>query len=141
MKRIHLHFNVNDLDESVRYYTALLGANPSIRKADYAKWLLDDPGLNLAVSTGSGTQGLSHLGVQVDRACDLERIRDRLTETKVPVDEEADAHCCYARSDKVWSRDPAGVVWESFLTHAVEQERDGAAHAAPRDPQAESCCA
>ena len=141
MKRIHMHISVDDLAKAIRYYTALLGAQPSVEKKDYAKWMLDDPGLNLAVSLGCGKRGLSHLGVQVEDPRDLEGIRTRLAQTAVGFEEESDAHCCYARSDKVWSRDPDGVVWESFLTHGSERERDGDAGAITKDVPVGSCCA
>lgn len=121
MNRLHVHIAVQDLAESVRYYTALFGEEPSVRKEDYAKWLLDDPRVNFAISARGRPPGLNHLGIQVETPAQLAAITQRLRSVEIPLHEENDAHCCYARSDKTWSTDPAGIRWESFYsrgTHA-----------------------
>lgn len=117
MKRFHVHVSVNNLAQSVRFYSTLFSAEPTVLKSDYAKWMLDDPRLNFAISTGSGAAGISHLGIQAEDAVELSEIYDRLSRAERPVVEETGAACCYARSDKQWVADPQGVPWETFFTH------------------------
>lgn len=116
MKRMHLHVGVDDLDQSIRFYSALFAAAPTVRQADYAKWMLDDPRLNFAISKGHATRGIEHVGIQVENAAELAEVRQRLEAAEGPKLEEAAASCCYAQSEKTWISDPQGVVWETFLT-------------------------
>ena len=114
MKRFHVHVAVPDLQESIRFYSTLFGAQPSVVKDDYAKWMLDDPRVNFAISEREGVKGVNHLGLQVDEAAELDEIHARLEAVGVGSVEEKGVSCCYARSDKHWTTDPAGVPWESF---------------------------
>ena len=117
MKRFHVHVGVADLDASIAFYSGLFGAQPSVAKPDYAKWMLDDPRLNFAISRKCGAdKGIEHLGVQVDDRAELAEVYGRLKAAKGPVLEEGATTCCYARSEKSWIADPDGVVWETFLT-------------------------
>jgi catechol 2,3-dioxygenase-like lactoylglutathione lyase family enzyme len=117
MKRLHVHVSVEDLAQSVRFYSALFGAEPTIAKPDYAKWMLDDPRVNFAISNRSGRTGLDHLGIQVETPEELLEVYDRLQRAERPVLEEGATTCCYANSEKAWTSDPQGLLWESFLTH------------------------
>jgi hypothetical protein len=129
MKRFHVHVSVDDLAHSVRFYSTLFASEPSVLEKDYAKWMLDDPRVNFAISTVGnhtgrldgadrvGRVGISHLGIQVEDETELAEVYDRLNRAEQPVIEEKNAVCCYARSDKQWIADPAGVAWETFLTH------------------------
>jgi len=117
MKRFHVHVSVEDLAQSVRFYSALFSAEPSVLKDDYAKWMLEDPRVNFAISTGSGESGISHLGIQAEDEDELAEVYDRLSRAERPVVEEKDTTCCYARSDKQWIADPQGVPWETFFTY------------------------
>lgn len=116
MKRFHIHVGVEKLDEAVRFYTALFGAEPIKKKPDYAKWLLDDPRVNFAISTRVKTKGMDHLGIQVDGEEELTQLRARLKAADMAVVEEGETVCCYARSDKSWVQDPAGIPWEAYRT-------------------------
>lgn len=114
MKRIHLHISVDDLERSVRFYETLFGAAPTSRKPDYAKWMLDDPAVNLAISTRGRAAGLDHIGVQTDTSEELSELAGRLKAAgETTFDQEATT-CCYARSDKSWVADPSGLRWETF---------------------------
>jgi len=116
MKRLHLHVSVPDLDQSIRFYETLFGAPPTVVKADYAKWMLDDPKVNLAISQRDRASGVDHVGIQVDSAEELGELATRLKAAgHVTLDQEATT-CCYAQSDKSWVTDPAGVRWETFHT-------------------------
>ena len=114
--RFHVHVAVPDLQQSIRFYSTLFGMQPSVVKEDYAKWMLEDPRVNFAISHRGGAEGLNHLGFQVDDAGELEQIHARLDQAEAAVTEEKDVACCYARSDKYWVTDPAGIAWESFQT-------------------------
>ncbi|HVA78404.1 MAG TPA: ArsI/CadI family heavy metal resistance metalloenzyme [Candidatus Binataceae bacterium] len=116
MKRFHVHVAVADLAESIRFYSTLFGAGPTVRKEDYAKWMLDDPRVNFAVSKTGSAAGLDHLGIQVESSDDLNQIAGRLADAARPVLEQKNAACCYARSDKAWTTDPQGLSWETFFT-------------------------
>jgi hypothetical protein len=109
--------SVDDLAQSVRFYSILFAADPTVLKDDYAKWMLDDPRVNFAISNGSGAAGISHLGIQAEDEGELAEIYDRLSRAERPVIEEKATTCCYAKSDKQWVADPQGVPWETFLTH------------------------
>ncbi len=114
MKRFHVHVAVPDLAESIGFYSTLFGAEPAVRKHDYAKWMLDDPRVNFAISQRGGSAGINHLGFQVDSDAELEAAHEQLAAAGRGVTAEKDANCCYARSDKYWVTDPAGVAWETF---------------------------
>jgi len=117
MKRLHLHVNVEDLAASVEFYATLFGASPSVEKPDYAKWLLDDPRVNFAISTRCGRKaGLDHFGIQADSRAELEEISERLTAADKALFKQTNAGCCYAVSDKAWVADPQGLAWETFHT-------------------------
>ncbi len=114
MKRFHVHVAVPDLAQSIRFYSTMFGAEPAVVKDDYAKWMLEDPRVNFAISQRGGTVGINHLGFQVDEAGELDELHSRLGAADAGVTQEKDVACCYARSDKYWVTDPAGVPWESF---------------------------
>jgi catechol 2,3-dioxygenase-like lactoylglutathione lyase family enzyme len=117
MKRLHVHVSVDDLGQSVRFYSTLFASEPAVLKDDYAKWMLDDPRVNFAISTGShAAKGIQHLGVQVESETELAEVCGRLREADRPVLEEGRTTCCYAKSEKSWIADPDGVVWEAFFT-------------------------
>ena len=116
MKRFHVHLHVDDLAENIRFYSTLFGAEPVVRHPDYAKWMLEDPRLNFALSTGGSGRGVGHLGLQVDEPGELADIAARGQAGGLDGREEKQASCCYARSNKHWFRDPQGVVWEAFET-------------------------
>jgi catechol 2,3-dioxygenase-like lactoylglutathione lyase family enzyme len=128
MKRLHVHVAVDDLAQSIRFYSTLFAAAPSVLKDDYAKWMLEDPRVNFAISTGSGDTGISHLGIQAEDETELAEVYERLSRAERPVIEEKGATCCYARSDKQWVADPQGVPWETFFTYgeATVYGRSGA---------------
>jgi catechol 2,3-dioxygenase-like lactoylglutathione lyase family enzyme len=117
MKRLHVHVGVADLERSVRFYSTLFGAEPTVAKGDYAKWMLEDPRLNFAISTGREERtGIRHLGVQAESIEELGEVYGRLRAAERPVLEEGRTTCCYANSEKSWIADPDGVVWEAFYT-------------------------
>ena len=116
MKRLHVHVAVDDLDQSVGFYSTLFGAGPDVAEADYAKWLLDDPRVNFAISSRGDGAGVDHLGIQVSSDGELAEITGRLAAAEQTFFQQADASCCYARGDKTWARDPQGVSWETFHT-------------------------
>jgi catechol 2,3-dioxygenase-like lactoylglutathione lyase family enzyme len=117
MKRMHIHMSVGDLDRSVDFYSALFAARPTVLKPDYAKWMLDDPRVNFAISTRSGrAAGVDHLGIQVEDGAELDEVYARLERADGPTLEEGRTTCCYAESEKSWITDPQGVPWEAFLT-------------------------
>jgi len=116
MKRLHVHVAVNDLAQSLRFYSALFAAEPTVKKDDYAKWQLDDPRVNFAISTRGKAAGLDHLGIQAENDAELEDLASRLAQADVAVMPQKSAACCYAKSDKYWTLDPQGVAWESFHT-------------------------
>ncbi len=115
--RFHVHVGVADLDQSIAFYSGLFGAQPSVTKTDYAKWMLDDPKVNFAISQKDGAaKGVEHLGIQVDSESELAAVYGRLKQAGGPVLEEGATTCCYAKSEKSWIADPDGVVWEAFHT-------------------------
>ena len=117
MKRLHVHVAVEDIEKSRAFYSTLFGAEPSVVEADYAKWMLEDPRVNFAISARGRADGVDHLGIQVETADELAGIAARLKAAEQATVSETDAACCYARSDKEWTVDPSGIRWESFLTH------------------------
>jgi catechol 2,3-dioxygenase-like lactoylglutathione lyase family enzyme len=146
MKRLHIHVGVEQLDESVRFYSALFGAEPVKTKPDYAKWLLEDPRVNFAISTRAKKNGIDHLGIQVEEESELTELRERLKAADMAVVEEGETVCCYARSDKSWLHDPAGIPWETYRTMEDAQlfsgHPDQAEHACctPETMGAPDCC-
>jgi len=116
MKRIHVHVSVGDLAQSIRFYSALFGTGPGVHKADYARWMLEDPRVNFSISQRGATPGVEHLGIQVESRDELEEVYARLLRAERPVLEVGPTTCCYAQSEKSWIADPQGVQWETFLT-------------------------
>jgi catechol 2,3-dioxygenase-like lactoylglutathione lyase family enzyme len=114
MKRLHIHIAVDDLEQNIRFYTALFQSQPTVLENDYAKWLLDDPRVNFAISNRGRQPGLDHLGLQVESNEELEAVQQGLAAAALPVAEQKQAACCYAQSDKYWSVDPQGIAWEAF---------------------------
>jgi catechol 2,3-dioxygenase-like lactoylglutathione lyase family enzyme len=114
MKRFHVHVAVHDLEQSIRFYSTLFGAPPAVKKDDYAKWMLEDPRINFAISDRSARRGVDHLGLQAETGEELEDIGRRLAAADVVTTAQKGASCCYAKSDKYWTIDPQGIPWESF---------------------------
>jgi catechol 2,3-dioxygenase-like lactoylglutathione lyase family enzyme len=143
MKRFHVHVAVPDLAASIRFYSTLFGSEPTVRKDDYAKWMLDEPRLNFAISQRGGPAGVNHLGFQVDSGEELDALHENLEAADRAVVAEKGANCCYARSDKYWITDPAGIAWESFHTLG-SIPMFGTSHEEPNDAASEpalaSCC-
>ncbi len=145
MKRMHVHVGVDDIDQSIRFYSTLFGTEPTLAKPDYAKWMLDDPRVNFAISAGQhSAKGIEHLGIQVESESELAEVYDRLKAADRPVLEEGATTCCYAKSEKSWIADPQGVVWETFyttgeaVTYGVSPELD---KLASDNAAAGACCA
>lgn len=116
MKRFHLHVSVDDLDASIKFYSAIFGTTPTVLKPDYAKWMLDDPRVNFAISKRGFRPGIDHVGIQVDSAGELTALREQAAAADIATAEQTNATCCYARSDKYWITDPQGIAWETFHT-------------------------
>lgn len=116
MKRLHVHVAVADLEQSIRFYSTLFATDPTVRKPDYAKWMLDDPRVNFAISQRGVDTGVRHLGIQVEGSGELAEVYARLQRADRPVLEEGATTCCYAKSEKSWIEDPQGVKWETFFT-------------------------
>ncbi len=114
MKRLHIHLAVDNLDQNINFYSTLFGCDPTVQHADYAKWMLDDPRVNFAISNRSAKLGLDHLGIQAEDDQELQGIKQRLDATQKPIETQEQAACCYMRSDKYWVTDPQGIAWESF---------------------------
>ena len=146
MKRLHVHVSVKDLHASVRFYSQLFAANPTVHKPDYAKWLLDAPRVNFAISRRDGKPGVQHLGIQVEDRAELEEVYERLRQAERPVIEEGETTCCYAHSEKSWIDDPQGVQWETFLTtgqstvYGTDEIRPKAQKRAENACGSTSCC-
>lgn len=143
MKRLHVHVGVEDLGASIRFYSTMFGAEPTVRKPDYAKWLLDDPRVNFAISMGNHARtGIQHLGVQVESPAELGEVYGRIKAAECPVLEEGRTTCCYAKSEKSWISDPDGVVWEAFYTdgEATTYGDSPALEAISASPTSLSCC-
>ena len=140
MKRFHVHAHVEDLAKSVAFYSKLFAAQPTRREADYAKWMLDDPRINFAISTRGGTIGIDHLGIQTDDVHELDELKSRAQAADMALLDEGQTTCCYARSEKHWVTDPQGIAWEHFHTldsiPTFSQPREKASEQA-----AGACCA
>jgi catechol 2,3-dioxygenase-like lactoylglutathione lyase family enzyme len=159
MKRLHVHVSVPDLAASIRFYQTLFGAEPTVTKPDYAKWMLEDPRVNFAISAHRQPVGLNHLGFQVESEEELRGMRAQLEAADAQMIEERAQPCCYARSDKYWVTDPTGIAWESFHTlgsipvygadtpvfdhgaSTVPVERTASACCVPKQTEPVSCCA
>lgn len=118
MKRFHIHVGVDNLQKSVDFYSTLFGQKPSKLKEDYAKWMLEDPRINFAISTRAAEKGVDHLGIQVDEDSELTELTERLKKADLGVFGESETTCCYAESKKAWVNDPAGIAWETYRTMA-----------------------
>lgn len=144
MKGLHVHVAVEDLDTSIRFYSELFAAQPAVLKSDYAKWMLEDPRVNFAISRRGAQPGIEHLGIQVESRSELKEVYARLARAERPVLEEGATTCCYAQSEKSWIEDPQGIRWETFLTtgestvYGHDSARSEAGSAAA---EASSCCA
>ena len=138
MKRLHVNLSVADLDKSIGFYSALFSSEPSVIKSDYAKWMLEDPRVNFAISTRGKQDGVDHLGIQVENEDELGEVYSRLKDAGGPTIEEGETTCCYANSEKTWIFDPEGVAWETFLTHG-ESPVYGTDTIMPKD-QNSACC-
>jgi catechol 2,3-dioxygenase-like lactoylglutathione lyase family enzyme len=153
MKRLHVHVAVDDLSNAIKFYSTLFAAEPSVTKTDYAKWMLEDPRINFAISARGAQPGLNHLGIQVDSQSELYDVYERLRAADGTVLEQGQTQCCYARSEKAWTDDPAGISWEAFFTTSESTvygdgtgERSGEARHTPDKapritaPGPASCC-
>jgi len=140
MKRFHVHVGVHDLKQSVRFYSAVFAAAPTVLKDDYAKWQLDDPRISFAISTRAEKKGVDHLGIQAENDAELEDLGGRLAQADVTITPQKGATCCYAKSDKYWTLDPQGIPWESF--HTLDSAPTYGKDAAARDVRAKgtACC-
>jgi catechol 2,3-dioxygenase-like lactoylglutathione lyase family enzyme len=136
MKRLHVHIAVEDLEKSIGFYSTLFGEKPSKQKPGYAKWMLNDPRVNFAISARGAKPGLDHLGIQVDAPEELEDLREHLKRADLGLFDEGEATCCYAESDKSWVRDPSGIAWEAYHTMA-----DAELFSVPKPEGMSACCA
>jgi predicted enzyme related to lactoylglutathione lyase len=144
MKRLHVHVSVEDITQSVGFYSALFAAQPSVLKPDYAKWMLEDPRVNFAISTRGREPGLDHLGIQVENTDELHDVYARLRRAGGSIIEQGQATCCYAKSEKSWIDDPAGIAWETFHTtgeSTVYGDGSGENQARIAHEKATACCA
>ena len=142
MKRLHVHVAVDDLTRSVSFYSALFAAQPAVLKADYAKWMLNDPRVNFAISTRGREVGLDHLGIQVENKSELSEVYGRLRRAGGAVIEQGETTCCYAESEKSWIDDPSGIAWEAFHTTGESTDYgDGSGEREARVARAKACCA
>ncbi len=123
MQRLHVNLKVADINASIEFYTSLFSADPTVRKPDYARWMLEDPRVNFSLSECGSAPGVAHLGIQAETSEELEALYERVGEARGPVIDEGETTCCYAQSTKQWITDPQGVLWEAFQTHG-----DGVIH-------------
>jgi len=142
MKRMHVHVAVENLQQSIGFYSVLFAAEPAVIKSDYAKWMLDDPRVNFAVSTRGREPGLDHLGIQVENSSELNEVYTRLRRASGAVIEQGETTCCYAKSEKSWIDDPSGIAWETFHTKGESTDYgDGSGERNARVAHAKPCCA
>jgi predicted enzyme related to lactoylglutathione lyase len=142
MKRMHVHVGVENLEQSINFYSALFATQPAVVKSDYAKWMLDDPRVNFAISTRGKQPGLDHLGIQVESQAELHEVYARLSKAGGSVIEQGQTTCCYAKSEKAWIDDPSGISWETF--HSTGENTvygDGSGEREARVAHEKSCCA
>lgn len=143
MKRLHVHVAVDDLADSIKFYSGMFASQPTVVKSDYAKWQLEDPRVNFAISQRGAQIGLNHLGIQVDSANELGEMQSRLASLQPGVEKEVGVSCCYAKSDKYWVNDPSGIAWETFHTLdsiPVFGEPDKTAAEGGKAAGREACC-
>ena len=142
MKRLHVHVSVHDLEQSIRFYSTLFASEPSVKKDDYAKWMLDDPRVNFAISTCAQKKGVDHLGIQAENGGELEELGARLAQADVSITTQKGVTCCYAKGDKYWTLDPQGIAWESFhtLDSAPVYGEDTRASSKPAEKAKVACC-
>jgi catechol 2,3-dioxygenase-like lactoylglutathione lyase family enzyme len=139
MKRFHVHVAVDDLETNIRFYSSVFGTEPTVRKQDYAKWMMEDPRVNFAISQRGAKAGVDHLGFQVDTDEELSALRQQVAAAEIAALDQPDATCCYARSDKYWITDPQGIAWETYRTlgeaqiYGADQKNEAA--------EAGACCA
>ena len=138
MKRFHVHVAVDDLQKNIRFYSAMFGLAPTVEKPDYAKWMLEDPRVNFAISRRGAAAGVNHLGFQVESEDELKGLRDRVASADIQARDEAGANCCYAKSDKYWVQDPQGIAWETF--HTLGEIPVFGEHTATAEPVQAGCC-
>ncbi len=117
MKRLHVHISVENIEQSLSFYSSLFGTRPTVVKGDYAKWMLEDPRVNFAISTRSAKRGVDHLGIQVESQGELAAVTQRLGAAKTALQKQEGTTCCYAKSTKAWVSDPQGIPWEAFYTY------------------------
>ncbi len=148
MKRFHIHVGVKNIEQSVQFYSTLFGQKPTKLKEDYAKWMLEDPRLNFAISTRSNEEGVDHLGIQVENSTELAEITERLKNADVGIYDEGETTCCYAESNKAWAKDPSGLAWETYQnmgdvevysTKVDATDADDSSCCVPDDTET-SCC-
>ena len=137
MKRFHVHVSVDDLEANIRFYSAVFGAKPTVQKPDYAKWMMEDPRINFAISQRGAQPGVNHLGVQVDTDEELAALRKQIGDAEIAAIDQKGATCCYARSDKYWITDPQGVAWETY--HTLGEAEIYGAVTRPKE-QTGACC-
>jgi catechol 2,3-dioxygenase-like lactoylglutathione lyase family enzyme len=139
---MHVHVSVLDISDAIRFYSALFESQPTVVKPDYAKWMLDDPRVNFAISTRGRELGLDHLGIQVDSRNELHEVYGRLRQAGGTIVEQGQTTCCYAKSEKSWIDDPAGIAWETFRTTGESTDYgDGSGERVARIAHEKSCCA
>lgn len=141
MKRMHVHVSVESITSAIGFYSALFAAKPAVVKDDYAKWMLDDPRVNFAISTRGGAPGLDHLGIQVETADELQEVYARLRQAGGAILEEGQTTCCYAKSEKSWLDDPAGISWETFHTTGEATHYGTGVQNGAQVAHAKACCA
>jgi catechol 2,3-dioxygenase-like lactoylglutathione lyase family enzyme len=141
MKRMHVHVAVADLQSAIGFYSALFAAPPAVVKADYAKWMMEDPRVNFAISTCGKQPGLDHLGIQVESKEELSDVYARLRQAGGTIFEQGQTTCCYAQSEKSWIDDPAGISWETFFTTGESTDYGVSVEHDPRLAHAKTCCA
>jgi uncharacterized glyoxalase superfamily protein PhnB len=140
MKRMHVHVSVEDISKAIGFYSALFAAKPAVVKDDYAKWMLDDPRVNFAISTRGREPGLDHLGIQVENESELQEVYARLRHAGGEILEEGQTTCCYAKSEKSWIDDPAGISWETFHTTGESTNYGTDVQKGVQIAHAKACC-
>lgn len=151
MKRLHIHLSVDDITKNIEFYSTMFGSKPTLVHDDYAKWLLDDPRVNFAISNRNTKTGLDHLGIQAENDQELQAIKQQLDATQSEVVEQEGTSCCYAESDKYWITDPQGIAWESFHSLkeiptfndepiAVEKNESSSCCTPDNNSSSSSCC-
>lgn len=145
MTRLHIHVSVDNLEQSTKFYSALFGVEPTKQKPDYAKWMLDDPRINFAISARGAKAGLDHLGIQAEDESEMANLRERIKQADLSTFDEGETTCCYAKSDKTWVQDPSGIAWETYHTMGEAEffndapAAEGACCVPKAKPEASSC--